>query len=169
MQAAGNHGNPGTAAPCDMCCRTLLLLLVFLSVAAQAGGDSDRTDIVFAAETLSARDNWTLNRRTDYRFVLHRSCYCASPNDVRIEVRDGRITEVVDLASGTPLDPKLHREYPTVDELFTQIDAAIVRKPDSMHVEYDRHLGFPARVAIDFSYRMADEEIGYTIEDMELL
>lgn len=133
-----------------------------------AGGDADPPETVHFQQTLSARAGWDLNRRHNYRFTLHRDCYCASPNDVEIEVRNGEIVRVTDLAKGTELDDATRADYPTIARLFTEIDEAVARNPDSMHVEYDRHLGFPARVDIDISYRMADEELRFTIDNVEL-
>lgn len=146
-----------------------LLLFAVASPALLAGGDAEPPETIYVAQTLSARANWTLNRRRNYRFVLHRDCYCSTPNDVEIEVRDGEVAKVTDLANGKTLDAQAHTEYPTIASLLDEIDTAVDRKPDSMHVEYDRRLGFPARVDIDFSYRMADEELRFTIEKVDIL
>ncbi len=117
--------------------------------------------------SVSARQNWELTAPRDYRFVLDRRCYCAGPNRVRIQVRDGEIVAVEDLDTGKVLtDPASLRQYPTIDKILEQIDRAMMRHPDSLTITYDRHLGYPARVYIDYSYRMADDEIDYRISDV---
>ena len=118
---------------------------------------------------LSARANWESLDHQNYRFTLRRQCYCAGPEQVIVEVADGRIAAVRDARNKQPVSTHLLGDYRTIPELFAEIDAAVPQKPDSLSIEYDRSLGYPKRVRIDFSYRMADEEIDYEIESMEIL
>lgn len=139
----------------------LLLSLVLIGPATAA------QSVVTAHSTLSARQNWELTAPRDYGFVLDRRCYCAGPNRVRIQVRDGKVAAVEDLDTGKVLtDPASLRQYPTIDQVLEQIDQAMTRHPDNLTITYDRHLGYPARVYIDYSYRMADDEVDYRISDV---
>ena len=123
--------------------------------------------VVTVHSVLGARQNWELTAPRDYRFVLERRCYCAGPNRVRIQVRDGKVVGVEDLETGQVLtDPATLRHYPTIDEILALIDRAMTRHPDNLTITYDRHLGYPARVYIDDSYRMADDEIDYRISEV---
>lgn len=124
--------------------------------------------MVTASRNLSARDNWHQRNPSAYTYTLHRRCYCASPNDVRVEVAGGQVVAVTVLESGQPVDRQYLGDYRTIAELMAELDEAVTRRPDSLLIEYDRYLGFPKRVRIDFSYLMADEELDYTIEDVEI-
>lgn len=146
----------------------LFALFAAVTAAAGPGADADGP-IVHDARSLSARANWEAADHPHYRYRLQRECYCAAPNDVVVQVADGRVVAVTDTQTGQPVDPAQWRGYRTVPELFAEIDDAVSRQPDSLLVEYHRTLGYPQRVRIDFSYRMADEEIDYAIASLEIL
>ncbi len=146
----------------------LFAFLLLPAMDADANDDAPKP-LMQVFQGLSARENWRQNPHAHYRYVLHRRCYCPAPNDVRVEVANGRVTNVTDLKSGKDLPPARLSGYASIDELIARIDAAVARKPDSMRVEYDRHMGYPKRVHIDPSYRIADDEIDFTIESVTLL
>lgn len=131
--------------------------------------DADDQHLVSESRLLSARANWESLDHPNYRFTLRRQCYCAGPERVIVEVANGTITAVRDARNNEPLPAHRLGDYRTIPELFAEIDAAVPQKPDSLSIEYDRSLGYPRRVRIDFSYRMADEEIDYEIESMDIL
>ncbi len=122
--------------------------------------------IVSVYRGLHARDNWEHDPHPRYRFTLRRQCYCATPNEVRIEVRDGHISRVTDLRDGKDLPKRLWSGYPTIDEVLKTIDDAMTRRNDRLTIEYDRNGGYPKRLLIDPSYLVADDEIDYRIEDV---
>ena len=116
---------------------------------------------------LHARDQWESRNPSDYHFVLERQCYCAGPNRVRIRVSGGQVTDVVDLESDLPIeDPEVRRGYPTVAELLSLIDDARRKTVDNLTITYHRTLGYPSRIYIDYSYRMADDEVDYRLSEM---
>ncbi len=124
-------------------------------------------EVVTAHRTLKARENWELAHPENYSFMLERNCYCAGPRRVRVQVRQGRVVRVEDLESGERYtDEKTLRRYPTIEQLLTLIDEAMKKKPDSLTIVYDRRLGYPSRIYIDYSYRIADEEIDYRISNL---
>jgi len=146
----------------------LLLPLVLVSVptfASEEGGAEQRISMSF---DLSARLNWEQNNPQSYRYTMHRQCYCSSPKHVTVEVSDNQVVLVTNVENGEVVDDQFIADYQTITELLAEIDDAVVRKPDSLHVEYDRHLGYPKKVRIDLSYRIADEEIDYRLEDLEI-
>ena len=118
---------------------------------------------------LTARANWEQANPKHYRFVYRRRCYCPTPNDVLIEVKDDRVVSVQTMDNGSPIPQQRFQDYPTIAQLLSQIDRAVVAHPDSILVEYDRSQGYPKRVRIDFSYRAADDEIDYMIQQVEIL
>jgi len=126
-------------------------------------------EVVTVHNPLNARARWEASAPSDYSFVLERNCYCAAPNHVRIQVRGGKVVQVEDLQSGRRLtDEAILAQYPTIDQLLALIDRAVQKKPDNLTITYDRHLGYPSRIYIDYSYRMADEEVDYHITEFDL-
>ncbi len=118
---------------------------------------------------MSARQNWENAAPRNYSFVFERHCYCAGPNRVRVRVRGGKVAEVQSLPDGQRFtDPDTLRSYPTVEELLSLIDRAVARKPDNLTITYDRYLGYPSRIYIDYSYRVADDEIDYRLSDLRM-
>lgn len=142
--------------------------MVFGTPIAQGSDPVSDPSIETLSSNLSARANWEQARPSRYRFVFRRQCYCALPNDVLIEVDENKVVSVRRLEDGAPVPQQQLREYPTIDQLLTQVDSAMRGHPDSLLVEYDRVQGFPKRVRIDFSYRTADDEIDYTIDRVEI-
>ncbi len=151
--------------------RPAIALLGLVLPHAQAADDDQRGDAEtrVVTQSLSARADWESRSPTDYRYRLRRQCYCASPNHVVVTVSGGRVASVTDSATGRHVDAAQLADYRTIDELLVEIDDAVARRPDSMHVVYDRFLGFPRTVDIDPSFRTADEEIRYAIESVVLL
>ena len=149
--------------------RRILLPLLLLLPPMSADASDTPKPVLHVFQGLSARDNWERNPHEHYRYTLHRQCYCPTPKDVRVEVVAGQVTRVTDLASGKDVAPRLLSAYAGIDELLARIDAAVQRRPDSLRIEYDRHLGYPKRVYIDPSYRVADDETDYRIEDVTIL
>ncbi len=45
------------------------------------------------------------------------------------------------------------------------IDTAIARDADKVSADFDADRGFPVRIAIDYSFSTADEELGFVIRD----
>ena len=150
--------------------RPLLYVLLALPSVGPAGTPpDDEPRIVTASSFLSARDNWEQNDYQDYRYTLEQECYCPQPKRTRVTVRAGRVTGVTDLGTGRPLSAAEAAGYPTVSGLFRLIDRSVGKRPDSMTIVYHRSLGYPERIRIDFSYRVADDELDYRLSGMEIL
>jgi len=88
-----------------------------------------------------------------YRYVLSRTCYCP-PLAGTIVVRDGR---------PSARTPKQLADAATVPRLFRRIQRAIDAKVARISVRYGTR-GVPRSIYVDTDQRIADEEIGYTIE-----
>ena len=57
--------------------------------------------------------------------------------------------------------------YPTVPDLFDDVEEWLGRDPVSARTEFDPVLGYPVDVFVDFEERTADEELGFRIRDLE--
>ncbi len=68
---------------------------------------------------------------------------------------DGEPPESYDLA-----------EYPTIPDLFADVEASLARKPFSVRVEYDAELGYPREFFADFVENAVDEELGFLATDL---
>jgi hypothetical protein len=77
--------------------------------------------------------------------------------------REETIDSVDDPDAGTPLDPML---YLTIAELFNVVQDAIDAEAAQIDVSYDGVLGHPTSMFIDFEVLIADEEIGYTADQV---
>lgn len=121
---------------------------------------------------LEGRALWESQGIEHYRFTLSRSCFCLARGPVVIEVRNGKVVSIVDAETGgSEVDgfavSEIFGDVDTIEELFGRIDAA--EGAAVLQVSYDATFGYPAEIYIDQSELMADEEIGYTVSDFEVL
>jgi Family of unknown function (DUF6174) len=106
----------------------------------------------------------------DYEYTLTVSCFCPDAGvPVRVTVADGSVTSAVYDEKGSGFDqgdPAPDYRGMTIngviDEVNAATDAATVR------VKWPEGQDYPSQVWIDQDERMADEEIGYTIADVEV-
>ena len=115
----------------------------------------------------AARARWEAAGWADYRFTLRRSCFCPSPDftgPFEVTVRDGALASVT--LDGAAVDDARGL---TVDELFALIEEAYERDAETVRLAFDEATGAPTELYIDYSTQMADEEIGYTVSDLEAL
>lgn len=107
------------------------------------------------------RSQWSASGVRDYRFDFQKGCYCGQETvrPARIEVRDGVVVAVVYRDTGQPATEAAQRHFPSVDELFDQIEDAIRREAASLLVSYDPELGYPTRIEIDYEAGTADDEL----------
>jgi hypothetical protein len=94
-----------------------------------------------------------------YRFTYRRSCFCPETDALSIEVHGATVTYASYEASDQPLPFYLQEQLPTVDSLFATVDRAIGRKVNLLEVEYHPALGYPTRIAIDYAFNVADDEV----------
>ena len=122
------------------------------------------------AELELAAARWAERGGPDYEFVLDRICECLVVGPVRLTVRDGDVQGAEALegsssAPGTHPDPE---QFPTIDELFTQLRAAAAAGPARFEVAFDQTLGHPVSVDVDISEQIADEELLLEVRDLVL-
>lgn len=107
------------------------------------------------AAFLSARARWTSQRISSYEYSYRRLCFCVNTEPVRITVRAGVVSVVASATTGAPLSLA---GYPTVDDLFAQLQQALDQDAHEIQATYDPVLGYPLTFYIDLNARSIDEE-----------
>jgi len=117
---------------------------------------------------------WQSQNLTSYDFTLERQCFC--PEDwrgpVNITVRNGKVTSLVYVSNGQTATADKFGDVDTIDELFDVIRDAYEgkntfdQKAETVNVTYHPEMGYPLTIYIDVSQMMADEEQGYTVENL---
>lgn len=124
-----------------------------------------------AAELSVSMAKWEGVRPVAYELVLERtSCECLPEwlVPVRVTVQDQQVTEVVNAQTGEPIVIEIYHAM-SVDELFDVIVDAIEREADILEVTYDRQLGYPMSISIDYDRNVADDELVITAHSLEPL
>jgi hypothetical protein len=125
-----------------------------------------------AIEQDAFRENlakWSAAAIEDYEFDYRRNCFCGGPGvrPVHIEIRGGEVV-AVSFPDGEPPDTYDLAAYPTVPDLFADVEASLARKPFSVMVEYDGVLGYPRNFFADFVEDAVDEELGFIATDLTI-
>jgi hypothetical protein len=115
-------------------------------------------------ETLNTnRAAWATAAIADYRYTSREFCFCGPETlrPVSIEVRGGQISSATYEDDGTTVvEPRLS-QLRTIDGWFNVIQDAIDREAYSLEAAYDRVLGYPTSVQIDYIEFAVDEEYGF--------
>jgi hypothetical protein len=113
-----------------------------------------------------ARARWEAHGVQFYGFTFQRGCFCppAITRPVRIEVWDGVVVSAVDPDTGDPLDPP-QEGFPTIDDLFDEIQEAIDREADEIQASYDEDFGYPVNVFVDWITNAIDDEMSFQVTD----
>lgn len=122
------------------------------------------------AELAANRQRWEAEGLDDYRFTYTRHCFCM-PQDrgpFEVTVRGGEVAAVTYEGEGEPSD-RAPSEYQTVEDLFALLAEAYDRDAARVDVTYDPATGQPTSFYIDYSERVADEELGFDVEPVRPL
>jgi hypothetical protein len=113
-----------------------------------------------------ARARWEEHAPVLYEYRLQRSCFCPRSfvRPVRITVSDGVVVAAVDPGTNEPLNPPPDG-FPTIDDLFDEIQDAIDREADSVDATYDGALGYPVQVFIDWIENAIDDEMAFQVSE----
>ena len=144
---------------------TVLLLTSCEILGLTLGGSGRR------AELQRQQARWARQQITSYRLTYHRECFCgtALTTPIKIEVRDGVIASARYAEGDDPVPVSVQAFLPTVEGLFAIIDDAIDREADLLEVTYDPNRGYPRRIAIDYRFSTADEEVAHSVTSLEIL
>jgi hypothetical protein len=106
----------------------------------------------------------------DYAYTLAVTCFCPDAGvPVRVTVEEGKVAEAVYAKKGAGVDrgeaaPE-YREL-TINDIIEELNAST--EAESVQVDWPDGQDYPSTVSIDQSSRIADEEIGYTISEVEV-
>ncbi|WP_395656047.1 DUF6174 domain-containing protein [Nocardioides sp.] len=110
---------------------------------------------------------WPAYEVDDYTYTLRTSCFCAYAGDpVLVTVRDGEVVDAVYTRRGhdhAPGDAAEEWMRVTIEDV---IDAANDEDAYRVQVRWPEGQDYPSYVWIDQDGHMADEEIGYRIDDV---
>ena len=144
-----------------------VLLLTMVILASSCGSSAN-------SELERNEKLWESQNLTDYDFTLARQCFC--PEDwrgpVNIQVRDGGVVSTTYVSNGQAATAEKFGDVDTIEELFGVIRDAyegkntFEQKAETVNVTYHPTMGYPLTIYIDVSQLMADEEQGYTVEEL---
>ena len=108
---------------------------------------------------------WSNSSTLDYDYTTRVSCFCipSATSPKRINVRDGAIENVTDIATGIEDEDLL---FSTIDEVFEEIQGGIDGRWLVVDAEYNETLGYPVRFFFDVHPGLADEERATEISDV---
>ncbi len=142
--------------------------LPLLIVSSFACSDDGGPEEGLRAELNEARALWESFEYTSYGFQLRFICFC--PPDlgrwVDVGVQDGAVMLLVYADTGEPVADPETKPYTTIAGLFDLIEDALEADADSIAVEFDQGLGFPADAMINYEFQTADEELGFETRDV---
>lgn len=109
------------------------------------------------------REIWSSLNSLDYTYRFNWNCFCTPEytQPVFITVQKNRITQVIDVESGTPLSVGDFDRYHTIDGLFDEIQKAIDQDAHQINVSYHPNSGYPVSSWIDYNQFQVDEERGF--------
>jgi hypothetical protein len=150
--------------------RTPILSVAYAAVlAACLAGCTSVTGPVREMETAQRR--WGDHGPADYQVTVTRACEClpAMTGPVRVTVRAGLVTARQYVTTGEAVATEVTELFPSVPELFELVADAHRRGAADVNVTYDPVLGYPVRIAVDYDATMADDEVVYSVRDLQPL
>lgn len=145
----------------------ILLSILFFSSCNLLGENGKQDDLE------ANRQRWQKFKIDNYEFEVRKACFCPDYlYPAIIVVRDDTVNTVLNPQTREPLrNPDTKKEvrfsgYKTIDELFNVVEDAIQKDAVHLQVKYDRTLGYPKQIAIDFQTQVADDEVSYNIIDL---
>ena len=111
--------------------------------------------------------NWELFERNaplSYSYTVRISCNCPSDvtRPVTVWVDRGAVEYLYYEDDGRAVPLSYANSFPSIEQLFDDIQDAIDTQADYIDVEYDFTYGYPTDVYIDYDRRIADEELSLT-------
>lgn len=125
-------------------------------------GPDDEEDLA------DARRRWAAEGYVSYSYELVRSCFCGYPavgQRVVVVVNDDHVVAAWLAATGENLPPEELAFFPTVPDLFDLAEEAI-HEADRLTIGYDRRLGYPTLLDIDWIRNAIDDELHLTASNL---
>lgn len=148
---------------------TGLLLAGLSSGCASTKSPADAGEVLAGAsikDLNEAEARWNEVGSESYTVTLTRSCFCppAMRGPFEVTVTEGEVTEA--LYEGAPVPDA--SSIPTITVMFNQLREAYVQHAARVDVTYDAEWGYPVEIYIDQRERIADEEVGYSLDGLHL-
>lgn len=162
----------GTQLQTGLCSGTTLLTNAQRDLAVLGRGKTPTPQSSNAAQQLQrSKQLWAKQKISKYRYTFRRSCFCLpkSTQPVSIAVRNGKVTSMVAASNGHPVNREDFAKYDSIAKLFDIVKDAIAKKAHQLSVTYHPTLGYPTKISIDYDQMMADDEISFTIENLQPL
>ncbi|MDW3215761.1 MAG: DUF6174 domain-containing protein [Ilumatobacteraceae bacterium] len=152
--AAPNSIDPAPTDPTEPTITPTTPITTPITTPSTTPGETPRYDAErMRADLAAARERWTAQNWTSYRYTYTPSCYC-DRQEVTVEAIDGHTVDSGGLDWAR-----------TIEQWFDEIDAAIGTAAD-IRVTYDA-TGAPTSLYIDVEETIADEEFGYELIALE--
>ena len=143
--------------------RSLLSVVALIA----AAGCSDAVSPTKSQSDLAAnRDKWRATGFASYTMTMSKLCFCVDVGPFNVVVAKDSVVSATRVADGRAVDPRF---LPTINKLFDFIEAAIGEHAVRIDVQYDPARGFPREVIYDRSFNIADEEVTYTLSNVNAL
>jgi hypothetical protein len=115
-------------------------------------------------ELSGARRRWADKGPAIYSIDLFRSCECTPEmsGPVVVSVQNGAVQSRA-YRTGVIVPPNMAPLFPGIEGLFDLIADARRRNAHRLEVRYDRELGYPAWLVIDYDRLVADDEFTYSV------
>jgi hypothetical protein len=128
---------------------------------------SDPTAPDAVTDLAVAKRLWAANAPASYQYTFSRSCFCGIEftRPVIVTVRNGAVESVRYADTGALVAPAMVVGFTTIEGVFALVDEAIAKHAASVTAQYDPARGYPVSIFIDFIAGMADDEMGYGIQD----
>jgi len=111
---------------------------------------------------------WQAYELKNYSIEQKRVCFCAFPHGfVKLVVKDNKIVEGIDLSTGRPVTNEALQYYQTIDEIFAWIEATKAMNPARFEIEYDTRFGYPKKIAFDYNFGVADDELWIEMQSLK--
>lgn len=133
-----------------------------LEIRANTDSDSEKKpDYKWIQQRLDAkRQKWSLASTGCYTVEVRRSCFCLPAALVPFSL------VVVDEEIESIMPTEFSEGIPTIEEAFDKIQEAIDGKAAKIVVNYNKEFGYPEYIYIDSSFLIADEEQGFSFENL---
>ena len=112
---------------------------------------------------------WEAADLVDYSFEFQWSCFCVPKftESVWIVVEDLILVSATYILSGEAVDASDLVHYLSIDELFQFLQDEVDNVPASIAVDFHPEWGYPEFATIDRSADIADDEIAFTVSNLE--
>lgn len=113
---------------------------------------------------------WAIKSITHYRFDFILSAYSLNAGILyTIEVDQNQVVSIVVKETQESINPMVFPWIKTFAGNFETIQDAISANANSIKVTYNKDFGFVETYAIDYAANIADDEIGISVSNFELL